>query len=270
MRRRRDESIVCDRRGIAFSGLLLTQVLYVLANDAASYLQAGDASLSKGDYTIALREYSKFIELDSTVPLGFTKRSAVYLQQRKYKEALADLDSALSVDSTFLQGYLNRGRLLRQMCRFKEANRDFETVLELKPGHTSGQKELEQSAHAGALLDQAVAQFDAEDFDQAAEALGKLFDISSECSQARLLKAKLALKKKDYSDAVSEAGRVLKLDEGDLDALLVRGNAYFYLADHEVALRHYQSGLRLDPEHAELKKQYFKLKMLQRKTKAVC
>lgn len=55
--------------------------------------------------------------------------------------------------------------------------------------------------------------------------------------QARLLKAKLALKKKDYSDAVSEAGRVLKLDEADLDALLVRGNAYFYLADHEVALR---------------------------------
>lgn len=56
-------------------------------------------------------------------------------------------------------------------------------VLELKPGHTSGQKELEQSAHAGALLDQAVAQFDAEDFDSAAEALGKLLDISSECSQ---------------------------------------------------------------------------------------
>jgi len=33
--------------------------------------------------------------------------------------------------------------------------------------------------------------------------------------------------------------------------------------------RHYQSGLRLDPEHGELKKQYFKLKMLLRKSKAV-
>lgn len=56
--------------------------------------------------------------------------------------------------------------------------------------------------------------------------------------QARLLRAKLALKKKDFSDAVAEAGRVLKLDDGDLDALLVRGNAYFYLADHDVALRY--------------------------------
>ena len=53
-----------------------------------------------------------------------------------------------------------------------------------------------------------------------------------------MLKAKLALKKKDYSDAVAEAGRVLKLNDGDLDALLVRGNAYFYLADHDVAIRY--------------------------------
>lgn len=53
-----------------------------------------------------------------------------------------------------------------------------------------------------------------------------------------MLKAKLALKKKDYSEAVAEAGRVLKMDESDLDALLVRGNAYLYLADHDVALRY--------------------------------
>lgn len=53
-----------------------------------------------------------------------------------------------------------------------------------------------------------------------------------------MLKAKLALKKKDYSEAVAESGRVLKMDESDLDALLVRGNAYLYLADHDVALRY--------------------------------
>ena len=33
--------------------------------------------------------------------------------------------------------------------------------------------------------------------------------------------------------------------------------------------RHYQKGLRLDPEHSELKKAYFGLKNLLKKTKAV-
>lgn len=33
--------------------------------------------------------------------------------------------------------------------------------------------------------------------------------------------------------------------------------------------RHYQKGLRLDPEHSELKKAYFGLKNLLKKTKSV-
>lgn len=68
--------------------------------------------------------------------------------------------------------------------------------------------------------------------------------------QARLLRAKLSLRKKEYSDAVAEAGRVLKSDESDLDALLVRGNAYLYLADHDVALRYYCSSLSHQPSSA--------------------
>ena len=67
--------------------------------------------------------------------------------------------------------------------RFTEANKDFQKVLELKPGHSSGQKELEQSARAGDLLEQAIARFDAEEFDQAAETLEKVLDVSPECSQ---------------------------------------------------------------------------------------
>jgi hypothetical protein len=38
---------------------------------------------------------------------------------------------------------------------------------------------------------------------------------------------------------------------------------YFYF------FRHYQKGLRLDPEHGELKKAYFGLKNLLKKTKSV-
>ena len=48
---------------------------------------------------------------------------------------------------------------------------------------------------------------------------------------------KLLLATKDYSNAISESGYLLKEDENDLDALLLRGRAYYYLADHDVAMR---------------------------------
>lgn len=48
---------------------------------------------------------------------------------------------------------------------------------------------------------------------------------------------KLLLALKDYSSAISETGYILKEDDSDLEALLLRGRAYYYLADHEIAMR---------------------------------
>ena len=53
------------------------------------------------------------------------------------------------------------------------------------------------------------------------------------------------------------------------EALLLCGKGYYYLADHDVAMRHYQKGLRLDLEHSELKKECFKLKNILKKSKSI-
>ncbi len=50
----------------------------------------------------------------------------------------------------------------------------------------------------------------------------------------------------------------------------MNGEFPVYQSTCVVYCRHYQTGLRLDPEHGELKKEYFKLKALLRKTKSVC
>ena len=55
--------------------------------------------------------------------------------------------------------------------------------------------------------------------------------------KAKILKVKLLLLVNDYSSAISETGFILKEDENNLEALLIRGRAYYYLADHDVAIR---------------------------------
>jgi DnaJ family protein C protein 3 len=55
--------------------------------------------------------------------------------------------------------------------------------------------------------------------------------------QAKLLRVKLLLAVQDYSAVISEAGYILKEDENNLEALLLRGRAYYYLADHDVATK---------------------------------
>ncbi|CAI5468901.1 unnamed protein product [Closterium sp. Yama58-4] len=239
------------------------------AADPGSFLQSGDAAVSAGQYSAALRHYTAFIEADPSTGLGYTKRAAVYLQQRKHREAEADLDMAIQVEPSFLQGYLHRGRLRRQLCQFSAASADFEKLLELKPSHTSARKELastKAAAEALTFVKSAVESGRGEEVEKRLE--DDVLSVVPDCKDALLLKAKLLMAKGDYPGVIAEAGRALKSDENDLEGLLLRGRAYLYNGDHDHALKHFQAGLRSDPEHGELKKAYRQLKNLEKKTKA--
>ncbi|KAL5740761.1 hypothetical protein ACOSP7_029642 [Xanthoceras sorbifolium] len=191
------------------------------------------------------------------------------IKVKHYSEALNDLNAAIEADPTLSEAYYHRGSVLRQLCRYEESEKNYRKFLDLKPRNSVAEKELSQLLQAQTALDSALKLFDSGDFSKPLEYVDKVVLVfSPACSKAKLLKVKLLLAAKDYSSAISESGFILKEDENNLEALLLRGRAYYYLADHDVAQRHYQKGLRLDPEHSELKKAYFGLKNLLKKTKS--
>ncbi|KAL6503114.1 DnaJ subfamily C member 3 [Orobanche hederae] len=197
------------------------------------------------------------------------ERVSQSIKVKKYSEALAELNTAIEADPALSEAYLRRASILRQLCRYDESEESYKKFMVMKPGNSAVEKELSQLHQARKALDSAESLFDSGDFTKALEYIEKVALVfSPACSRAKLLKVRLLVATKDYSRAISETGYILKEDENNLDALLLRGRAYYYLADHDVAIRHYQIGLRLDPEHGELKKAYFGLKNLLKKTKS--
>ncbi|XP_030926799.1 dnaJ protein P58IPK homolog [Quercus lobata] len=197
------------------------------------------------------------------------ERVSQSVKVKRYSDALDDLNTAIEADPMFSEAYFRRASILRQLCRYEESEKSYNKFLELKPGNSAAQKELSQLFQAQSALDTALTLFDSGDFTKSLEYVDKVVLVfSPACSKAKLLRVKLLLAEKEYSSAISETGLILKEDENNLNALLLRGRAYYYLADHDVALRHYQKGLRLDPEHGELKKAYFGLKNLLKKSKS--
>ncbi|XWS43601.1 hypothetical protein CRYUN_Cryun16bG0118400 [Craigia yunnanensis] len=197
------------------------------------------------------------------------ERVSQSIKVKRYSEALNDLNAAIEADPALSEAYSRRASVLRQLCRYKESEKSYKKFLVLKPGNSVAEKELSQLHQAQSALETAFSLFDSGDYTKALEYVDKVVLVfSPACSKAKLLKVNLLLAAKDYSSAISESGFILKEDENNLEALLLRGRAYYYLADHDVAQRHYQKGLRLDPEHSELKKAYFGLKNLLKKTKS--
>jgi tetratricopeptide (TPR) repeat protein len=48
----------------------------------------------------------------------------------------------------------------------------------------------------------------------------------------------------------------LAQDKTNLEALSLRGQAYYGLGEHDTALTHWREGLRLAPEHTKMKEIY--------------
>ncbi|GFR39803.1 hypothetical protein Agub_g291 [Astrephomene gubernaculifera] len=273
-------------------GLLL---LGLVQADVSQFLKLGDAAYANSEFTSAVRHYSSAIDLQSTVPLLYTKRAAAYMSLRSLSQALRDLDRAVQLDGSFVQGYLNRGKLQRQMCSYAAAQRDFERVLELKPGQKVADQELKRTLSARTKLEQLEAlerQLSLQQQQQQASegggegggdassnpaaaavqalerirpTLDALYEDSPDCLRAQLLEARLQLSAEGYEEVVGLTGRVLRADERQLEALVLRGRAYFYLADHDLAKRHFGEALKYDPEHREARSGFNKVKEYDRK-----
>ncbi|XP_074587406.1 dnaJ protein P58IPK homolog B [Curcuma longa] len=201
--------------------------------------------------------------------IGLSKRASEMIKLKRYNDAIALLNSAIKSDPDHSDAYQLRATAFRQICKFEESGKDYKRFLELKPKSPSVEKELSQTLQSRDALDSAYNHFESGDYPKAMDYISKIVLVySSGCLEAKILKLKLILALKDYSSVISEAGYILKEDEDNLEALLLRGRAYYYLSDHDVASRHYQKGLRLDPEHSELKKAYFGMKQLLKKTKS--
>ncbi|XP_010423753.1 PREDICTED: dnaJ protein P58IPK homolog [Camelina sativa] len=197
------------------------------------------------------------------------ERASQSIKVKRYSDALDDLHAAIEADPALSEAYFKRASVLRHFCRYEDSENNYQKYLEFKSGDSNAEKELSQLHQAKSALETASTLYESKDIAKALEFVDKVVLVfSPACSKAKLLKVKLLMVSKDYSAVISETGYILKEDENNLEALLLRGRAYYYLADHDIAQRHYQKGLRLDPEHSELKKAYFGLKKLLKKTKS--
>merc|ERR1719223_1009848 len=102
------------------------------------------------------------------------------------------------------------------------------------------------------------------DLGGAKDALGAALIMADSSHDLLLRRALLEVSMGDFFEAVADAGRAIKLEADSIQALSVRGRAYYHLAEHEMALNHWRSALKFDPEHQEVKELYRLLKKIEK------
>ena len=91
--------------------------------------------------------------------------------------------------------------------------------------------------------------------------------VDGQATDLLLQKSTAMLETNDYYGVISDTGLILKSYPKHLEAYKLRGMAYFWLNDHNMAINHFREGLKLDPEHKGCKEGFRLVKKIDKKKK---
>jgi DnaJ homolog subfamily C member 3 len=96
----------------------------------------------------------------------------------------------------------------------------------------------------------------AQHYPQARESLNMAVGFTDAAANVFLQRAFCSLHMGDYYESIADTGKALKIEGDNLEALELRGRAYYLLGEFEMAQNHFRKGLNSDPEHPTIKDAY--------------
>ena len=87
------------------------------------YVNLGLAHYDKGEYDLAIAEYTKAIELDPENAVAYNGRGDVYYDKGELALAIADYTQAIKLDPQYAVAYYNRGNAYKAQWRVRPGHR---------------------------------------------------------------------------------------------------------------------------------------------------
>lgn len=100
-------------------------------NDEGTIYNRGMCYLELKEYTLALSDFNRSLEMDPDWAWAFASRGRTYLNMGDCERAIADCDMAVKYQPSYVYSYVTRGLAYEKLGNKQKAKNDFETILKL-------------------------------------------------------------------------------------------------------------------------------------------
>ncbi|MEO8649797.1 MAG: TonB family protein, partial [Acidobacteriota bacterium] len=112
--------------------------------DFSFYKVRAETSAGKGDFTTALADYNKSLELKSDSSAVFFSRGQTYLTMKLYDLAVADFGKAIELNPNDSTAYFGRGFAYERLNQPKKAVADYAKAVEIDGSNESAKTNLKR------------------------------------------------------------------------------------------------------------------------------
>ncbi|KAF2708858.1 TPR-like protein [Pleomassaria siparia CBS 279.74] len=219
--------------------------------DAESYKTAGNKFFKLKDYAQAIKEYSKAIDMDPTNATYYSNRAAALMSAHRFAEALEDCNKADTLDPHNMKIQLRLGRLYTSLGRPDEALQAFQSISPpasakdmqsamIMQKHLRQAEQITESGGSGSMVIHAL--------NEAEKGLGSRIDRPRKW---KLMRGEAFLRMgnaNSLGEAQSVAMSILRNNNQDPEALVLRGRALYAQGENDKAIQHFRQALNCDPD----------------------
>ena len=126
--------------------------------DFSFYQTRADQNAGKGEFSLALADYNKSLEMKADNPVAYLGRGKTHFNLKSYDLSVKDYDRALELNPKDAVAFLNRGVSYERLGDSKKAMGDYQKAVELDPANETAKASLKrlQDAEAAAAAAEAA------------------------------------------------------------------------------------------------------------------
>lgn len=229
------------------SSIFLTPILCAMlifcftaahGQDVKYYNGKADESYNKGDYEIAITNYTSALKLDPNNTYAYNGRGMAYTYKNQLDLANQDFNKAIKLDPNYNIAYANRGYVFFLKNQLDLAITDYTKAISLDPDYAlayNGRGNVNSSK---------------KQYDLAIQDLTKAINLDPAYPNVYVDRGIAYDFKSQYDLGIQDFTKAISLDIEFTLAYANRGYAYAQKKQYELAIKDYTKAIELDPEYS--------------------
>jgi tetratricopeptide (TPR) repeat protein len=234
-------------------------------------IASGQSKYQKGDYTGAMADFNKVLQLDPRSAKALSNRGMCQAGLKQYDKALVDYAKAIDIDPRHTYAFVGRGDICLARRQFEDAITSYAKAIETNPSHASAhvfrgiawsEKDEYTQAYADferavrllsdakdgpALFQRGAAKHWTHDFAGAAADFTKSLEFAPRNATTLWYRARTRLFLGKLPEAESDAKGATAMDAKDGGGWITLGDVYYFQGAWADAVKTYQMACKLDP-----------------------
>ena len=188
-----------------------------------------------GDFSGAIRDYDKAIELDPNYAAAYNNRGNSYATLMQYERSIQNYDKAIELNPNDAAAYNNRGNSYHNLKQYERAIQDYHKAIELDPND------------ANAYYNRGNSYSNLKQYELAIQDYDKAIELAPNYALAYNNRGVSYHDLKQYERAIQDYNKAIELDPNYAAAYNNRGTSYHDLKQYDRAIQDYNKAIELKP-----------------------